>query len=167
MKIAIISHKTSNLINSRRQLIKKLVENGYEVVAIGNEDINIDKIKNICAKFRNVNFDRTSINFWKNYKYYKKIKKVLKEENVDIVLSYTIKPIIFGSIAAKANKIKNIYSLITGMGYNYSINTAKTRFIRIFSDIGYRVALKFNKKVIFQNKEDIPKNGWLNVKKIY
>lgn len=155
MKIAIISHKTSNLINSRGRLIEKLVEKGYEVVAIGNEDIDVKKIEKLDVKFRAATFDRTSINFLENYKYYKKIKKILREEKVDIVLSYTIKPIIFGSIAAKVNNVENIYSLITGMGYNYSINTIRTRFVRIFSNIGYRVALKFNRKVIFQNKEDM------------
>ena len=155
MKVAIISHKTSNLINSRGKLIEAFLNKGYNVVAIGNEDINIKKIKKLGIKFRPAPFDRTSINFLENYKYYKKVKKILKEENVDIVLSYTIKPIIFGSIAARANKIKNIYSLITGMGYNYSVNTLRTKFVRIFSNIGYKVALKFNKKVIFQNKEDM------------
>ena len=155
MKIAIISHKTSNLINSRGKLIEELIKNGYEVVAIGNEDINTNKLEKLGVKFRAATFDRTSINFLENYRYYRKIKEILKEEKVDIVLSYTIKPIIFGSIAAKSNNVKNIYSLIAGMGYNYSINTIKTRFVRIFSDIGYRVALKFNKKVIFQNREDM------------
>lgn len=155
MKIAIISHKTSNLINSRGKLIEKLIENGYEVVAIGNEDIDVKRIEKLGVKFRAATFDRTSINFLENYKYYRKIREILKEEDVDIALSYTIKPIIFGSIAAKVNKVENIYSLITGMGYNYSTNTITTRFVRIFSNIGYKVALRTNKKVIFQNKEDM------------
>ena len=48
MKIAIISHKTSNLINSRGRLIEAFLKKNYEVVAIGNEDIDVKKIKNIC-----------------------------------------------------------------------------------------------------------------------
>lgn len=155
MKIAIISHKTSNLLNSRGQLIADLVKKGHTVIAIGNEDINKEKIQKLGAIYRNVTFDRTTTSILKNYKYFKKLKAVLAEENADTVLTYTIKPIIFGSIAAKMNKIENIYALIAGMGYNYSINTPKIKAIRFFCNIGYKLAFKFNKKVIFQNKEDM------------
>ena len=48
MKIAIIGHKTSNLTNSRGRLIEAFLKKNYEVVAIGNEDIDVKKIKNIC-----------------------------------------------------------------------------------------------------------------------
>ena len=86
---------------------------------------------------------------------YNNLKKILKEEKVDAVFAYTIKPIIFGSLAAKQCNIHRIYSLVTGMGYNYSVNSVRVRFIRFFCNIGYRIALKKNSKVIFQNREDM------------
>lgn len=155
MKIAIISHKTSNLINSRGNLIKLLIERGHEIVAICNEDTSEDKIKALGAKYRRATFDRTSTNIFANIDYYNNLKRILKEENVDAVFAYTIKPIIFGSIAAKQCNIHRIYSLVTGMGYNYSVNSIRVRFIRFFCNIGYRIALKKNSKVIFQNREDM------------
>ncbi len=155
MKIAIITHKTSNLVNSRGDLIKLLEKKGHTVVAICNEDTSREKIQKLGAKYRCATFNRTSISFIHNIKYLKTLEKILKEEKVDVVLMYTIKPIIFGSIAAKKNKVKKIYSLITGMGYNYSIDTIRIKFIRIFCSLGYKIALKNNTKVIFQNKEDM------------
>ena len=155
MKIAIITHKTSNLVNSRGELIKSLVKKGHTVVAICNEDTKKEKIQELGAKYRCATFNRTSTSFFHNIKYLKTLEKILKEENVDVSLMYTIKPIIFGSIAAKKNKVKKIYSLITGMGYNYSIDTIRVKFIRIFCNLGYKIALKNNTKVIFQNKEDM------------
>lgn len=155
MKIAIISHKTSNLINSRGELVKALVHRGHEVVAICNEDTSKEKVEQLGAKYRSATFDRTSISIFQNLQYLKKLQNILKEEKVDAVFMYTIKPIIFGSIAAKRNKVSKIYSLIAGMGYNYSVNSLKIRLIRIICDIGYKIALKYNTKVIFQNKEDM------------
>ena len=155
MKIAIISHKTSNLINSRGELIKALVQKGHKVIAICNEDTSKKKVEQLGAKYRSATFDRTSISVFQNLQYLKKLQNILKEEKVDVVFMYTIKPIIFGSIVAKKSRIKKIYSLITGMGYNYSVNSLRIRFIRIFCNIGYRIALKYNTKVIFQNKEDM------------
>lgn len=155
MKIAIISHKTSNLIKSRGELIKRLIENGHKVIAICNEDTNREKVEKLGAKYICANFDRTTTNIFQNLKYFKALVNILKEEKVDEVFMYTIKPIIFGSIAAKINNISKIYSLITGMGYVYSVNSIRVKLIRIFCNIGYKIALKYNTKVIFQNKEDM------------
>ena len=154
MKVAIISHKTSNLINARGDLIKKMIRNGHQVIAICNEEDDKDGVKELGAVCINVKFDRLSKNVFSNLKYLMDLAKVLKKEKVDVVLSYTIKPIIFGTIAAKIAKVNNIYILIAGMGYIYSEQKLKIRLIRKFCDLGYKIAFKFSKKVIFQNKED-------------
>ena len=106
-------------------------------------------------------FNRTSIGAISNIKIVFSLIKILKELKPDVVFNYTIKPIIFGSIAAKKAKVNKIYSLITGMGYNYSKNTPKIRIIRMFCNIGYRIALPFNTKVIFQ-KDILLVAGQLN-----
>ena len=154
MRIAIISNNTSDLVNKRGLLIKAMIRNGHEVVAIGNEDINKKKTKNLGAKVINVQFNNISTNFFKIIGYTRKLKKILSEEKIDVVLAYTPKPIICGSIAARLAKVQCSYSLFAGLGYHYSINTLRNRFIRFFCNIGYRIACKFNSGVIFQNKED-------------
>lgn len=154
MKVAIISNNTSDIVNKRGLLIKSIINNGHEVVAIGNEDINEKKIKELGAKVINVSFNNISTNLFKIIDYTSKIKKILLEEKIDVVLAYTPKPIICGSIAAKQAGVPYIYTLFAGLGYHYSINTIRTIFIRFFCNIGYRIACKIDTSVIFQNKED-------------
>ena len=154
MKVAIISNNTSDIIRTRGELIKAIIEKGHEVVAIGNEDVDEEKFKKLGIKAKNIRFDGISTNILQNVKYIIKLTKVLKEEHVDVILAYTPKPIICGAIAGKFAKVKKSYSLFAGFGYHYSINTIKTVFARLFCDIGYRIACKLNKKIIVQNIED-------------
>ena len=78
-----------------------------------------------------------------------------KEEKPDKVFSFTIKPVIFGSIAAKRAGVEEIYSLICGLGMLFCSDALKTRVLRVVGVELYKHALKFNKKVIFQNQDDI------------
>ncbi len=154
MKVAILSNSTSDIVKARGDLIKCIIEQGHEVVAIGNENINVKKIEKLGAKSINIKNNCISISLYKNIRYIIELVKVLKKEKVEVLLGYSVKPIILGSIAGKIAKTKEIYALVVGMGYNYSINTFRTRIVRVFCDIGYRLAFKIDKKVIFQNKED-------------
>ena len=80
----------------------------------------------------------------------------MKQEKPDVVLGYTIKPVIFGTLAAKKSKILNSYSLITGLGQVYSqFAGIKTKIIRTICGIAYKIVFKYNKKVIFQNIDDL------------
>ena len=154
MKIAIISNNTSDIIKSRGELIKAIINKGHEVLAIGNEDVDAKKFEELGIKFKSIPIDRITVNIFKNIRYIVNLSKLLKKEKVDIILGYTIKPIVCGAIAGKIAKTKRIYALVTGIGYNYSINTFRTKVIRFFCNFGYRKACKICTKFIFQNKED-------------
>ena len=52
-------------------------------------------------------------------------------------------------------KVKEIYSLVCGLGYLFSVNTLKVKLIRTFCGLGYKWALSKNNKVVFQNQDDI------------
>ena len=50
MKVAILSNSTSDIVKARGDLIKSIIEQGHEVVAIGNENINVKKNRKIRGK---------------------------------------------------------------------------------------------------------------------
>lgn len=69
-------------------------------------------------------------------------------------MSYTIKPVIYGSLAARLAGIKNIYSLVTGLGYAFTERNSKARLINKIVRTLLKIALKYNKTVFFQNPDD-------------
>lgn len=154
-KILMIAPKTKTFINFRGDLIKDIIKKEYDVTVIVPEKGYEDFFNNLKVKVRYVNLDKNSYSIFNAIAYYKSLVKILKEEKPDKVFSYTIKPVIFGSIAAKKAKVNEIYSLICGLGYLFSVNTFKVKLLRFVCGIAYKIALKFNTKVIFQNKEDI------------
>jgi glycosyltransferase involved in cell wall biosynthesis len=154
-KILFIAPQTQSLINFRGDLMKDIAKKGYEVVAVIPEDEEKDFFKKANTKTRLINLDKNSTSALQNASYYKELKTIIKEEKPDKVFSYTIKPVIFGSIAAHAAGVKDIYSLVCGLGYVYSSNDFKHEILQAICGKAYKHAFKYNKKVIFQNQDDI------------
>ena len=69
------------------------------------------------------------------------------------VLCYTVKPVIYGVIAATLARVPYRYALITGLGYAFQGGNSRT-FVRSLVKVLYKVALKFADKVFFQNSDD-------------
>lgn len=154
-KMVFIASKTSTLLNFRGQLMEDAIKKGYEVVAIVPEDTHDKEFKKMNIRKIVLKLDKSSLSPFTVLNYYKNLKKILKSEKPDKVFSYSIKPVIFGSLAAHSAHVDEIYSLVCGLGYVYAVNNLKTRIIRPICSIAYKIAFKFNKKVIFQNKDDI------------
>ncbi len=81
--------------------------------------------------------------------------KIIYSEKPEKVFCYTIKPVIYGSIASSILGIKSKYSIITGIGYTLYNFTFKQKIIGIIVKLLYRFALKSNSSVFFQNPDDI------------
>ncbi len=72
------------------------------------------------------------------------------------MLSYTAKPVIWGTLAAYQAGVKNIYSIITGLGYAFTdITGLKHWGIHKLVTILYRRSLHYNKAIFFQNTDDL------------
>jgi len=155
MKVVMIAPKTSTFINFRGDLMKAISQKENEIVAICPEGGYEETLKELGARCVLVPLKKNSTTILDNITYLNKLTKIIKEEKPDKIFAYTIKPVIFGSIAAKRAKIKEMYSMITGLGYVYAVKSFKTSILQIICGVGYRIAFKFNKKVIFQNKDDV------------
>lgn len=167
-KVLVIAGFAKSLCLFRLDLIKDFVEKGFEVVACAPADQEtasvIECLEAINVKFLPIQLTNTGLNIIKDLFTILNLYKVMRQENPDIVLSYTIKPVIYGSIAAKLAKVKNIYSMITGLGYVFITNTARGKVLRYLVSKLYKFALQFNRKVFFQNPDDL--NLFLNNKLI-
>ena len=154
-KILMIAPKTNTFVNFRGDLIKDIKKLGYKITVIVPENDCEDFFKENDVDVRLIDLDKNSTSVLKTISYYNNLKRIIKEEKPDKVFSYTIKPVIFGSIAAQKAKVKEIYSLICGLGYLFSVNSLKVRILRKICGVAYKYALKYNSKVIFQNSDDI------------
>jgi len=88
--------------------------------------------------------------------YMRRLREILQETRPDFVLSYTVKAVVYGSIAAKLQKIRSINALIPGLGLAFGeASSLKLRLAAFSVKNLYKLAFRFNRIVIFQNPDDI------------
>lgn len=155
MKFILVSPKNRTVYNFRGDLIKEIQDKGYDVIVTGPNKDGIENINELGVRFEEIQLDKTGINILADLKYSYKLWKLFLHEKPDATLGYTIKPVIYGSIAAKIAGVRNINSMITGVGYVFTAHTFKAKVIRTFASLLYKLGLGASTSVIFQNKDDM------------
>lgn len=155
-KVLIVAANTRSLVDNRGDLINEIKARGHDLLAlIPKSDFDKEKIKEISIDYKLFSLSRQKMNpFSDLYSVYDLYNKI-KEYKPDYVFSYTIKPIVYGSTAAGLARVKNIYSMVTGLGYLFIGNSMKKKTFKKLALIMYKAGFIFNQKVFFQNFDDI------------
>jgi len=147
--IAIVINTSWNIYNFRRGLLKSFQEEGYKIIAIAPRDDYSKKLEGLGFEYHEIKMNNKGTNplediklMWDFYKLYKKLQP-------DVILQYTIKPNIYGSIAAGILGTP-VISNISGLGTVFLDNSMSSKIARFL----YKVALKAPKKVFYQNSHD-------------
>lgn len=154
-KILLIASFNRSLINFRGDFISELLDQGFEVLcaAPNFEDDIEQKLNEMGAATIPIELQRTGLNPFKDFRTVRQLMNVIKENQIDLVFPYTIKPVIYGSFAAKKLDVP-VISLITGLGLTFSRVSLKYRILETITTFLYRRALRTNKAVVFQNDDD-------------
>ena len=154
MKFILLSPKNRTVYNFRGDLIKEIVSRGYDVVVTGPNSDNVDKIQELGAEFIEIPMNKNGLNPLKDLSYKKALFGLFKKENPDVVLGYTSKPVIYGSMAAKKAKVPHIVAMVTGAGYAFTAKTTKAKILKMIMSFLYKKAFRCADTVIFQNDDD-------------
>ena len=155
MKIAILYNTTEYLLRFRAELIQSLQACGCDVVVISPLDKSTPRLKTLSVRYREWNLKGQSLNPFTDLAAIVDLSRILRDERPDIVLNFTIKPVIYGSIVAGWLGVPRVVSMITGMGSIFLPSSFKGRLLLRAVHRLYRLATNFNDKVIFQNNEDL------------
>lgn len=144
-----------SLTHFRGDFIKDLLLSDFEVFCAA-PDFD-EKTKNELTKLGATSLEfplaRTGMNPLNDRKSMLSLKKIIKDHKIDIVFPYTIKPVLYSSIAAKKTNIA-AFSLITGLGYTFSATSFKSKMLQKVTENLYKASIRKNKVVIFQNADD-------------
>ncbi len=157
MKIAVLAGWANSLVNFRGSLISEFVRSGHEVIAFAPEaPAEIEaRLAELGASYEQVTLRRTGMNPMHDAIAFKSLRSLLKRHKPDILLSYTMKPVIYGSLAAADAGVGRIYSIITGLGYAFQGVTARQRISGAAIRPLLRRSLVRNHRVFFQNPDDM------------
>jgi len=149
MKILVLANFGMGLYNFRKELLEEFINQNHEVIVSLPNDEYVPKLEELGCKFIDTPISRRGTNPLTDLKLLMNYKKIIKNVDPDVVLTYTIKPNIYGGLACRLAKVPYIAN-ITGLGSAVE-NGGLLQKITLFL---YKIALKRAKCVFFQNKEN-------------
>lgn len=150
-KIAIVANTTWNIYNFRLNVIEELSNRGFEVLVIAPVDDYIEYKKQFpqVKHYALRSLNRNSRNPLKDILLTIELRRKYKRLKPDIVLHYTHKPNIFGTLAAFSLGIPSV-SVVTGLGYAFIRNN----LINKITTLLYKLSGNKAAKMIFENEDD-------------
>ncbi len=155
--VLIIASLTESLVRFRRELIQALLAAGCRVTAFAPNihEPSVADLKDMGVDFQTYPLHRASLNPVQDFKTVLTLRRMIKAMKPDIVFTYTIKPVIYGSMAAWLAGVPQSYAMISGLGYAFGTATSKQRLVAQVVSQLYRQSLRANKAVLFQNPDDL------------
>jgi len=155
--VLVLGGIAESLITFRGSLMQEMVAAGHQVFACSPaapKEIR-DALLEIGVIYQEIDIDRTGIKPLRDLRTLIHIVRLFKTIKPDVFFGYTIKPVIYGSIAARLSDVPKVYSMISGLGYAFSKTGVRSRIIGVIAQRLYRLALSFNQKVFFQNPDNM------------
>ena len=145
MKVLILANFDVGLYQFRRELIGALLENHAVTLSLPDGDL-VRPLEEMGCRFIDTPVDRRGINPVKDLGLLVRYWKLLRQEKPDLVITYTIKPNIYGGLVSRMLRIPYAVN-ITGLGTAFQ-NPGLLRSLVTFL---YKIALKKAKVVFFEN----------------
>lgn len=152
MKILILTNYANGLWLFRKELLMAFMEDGHEVAVSVPPDENVDRLRLLhCSDNRYVHiietpFERRGNNPVKDFRLFMTYQKLLNDHEPDVVLTYTIKPNLYGGLACRLRRIPYLCN-ITGLGTAIENGGMLSRVLLCF----YKISVKKARRVFFQN----------------
>lgn len=147
-KIAFVGNSAMTMMNFRLGLMKALSAD-YDIVMLAPKDCEMTLLDGTGIRFIPVEMDCKGTNPFKDLRLYRQLKAVYSRERFDMVFHYTIKPVIYGSMAAAALGMRYI-SVVTGLGYTF----IRRNWLFRLSCLLHKTALRKAEAVWFLNDDD-------------
>lgn len=145
-KILILANSSSGLYGFRNELVVKLLEQNQVYVSLPDDTNNKELQEEGCILYHTP-INRRGMNPIQDIGLFRAYRKLLKEIRPDVVLTYTIKPNVYGGLACRMEKIPYIAN-ITGLGSALE-NGGFVQKIALFL---YKIGLQKAKCVFLQNQ---------------
>ncbi|CAM6540851.1 glycosyltransferase family 4 protein [Enterobacter hormaechei] len=149
LHIALVANTLWSVYNFRRGLINSFIGNGHKVTIIAPIDDYAKRLEELGCSVVNIHIASQGMNPFTDLVLILKLKKIYSQINPDFIFHYTIKPNIYGSIAAWLSNKKSI-AVTTGLGFVFNKSSFLTKVISQL----YSFSFNFPKEVWFLNEDD-------------
>jgi glycosyltransferase involved in cell wall biosynthesis len=150
VRVALVINTSWNIWNFRRGLVLALQAAGHEVLAIAPPDAYSDRLASeLGCRYVPILMENKGTNPLKDAQLTRRFVAVYKRERPDVVLHFTIKPNIYGTLAARIAGVPSINN-VSGLGTAFIVENLVSKVVKGL----YRLAFRFPERVFFQNNDD-------------
>lgn len=163
MHILILGNDPKSLVNFRGPLADAMLAEGHRVSAAGaGRDAKADAwFQSRGITYHDVPMERAGINPFSDRRTYAELRALMDRVKPELLFAYTIKPVVYGLLAARKAGVPRRTAMISGLGYAFTENPGeaiaarmKRSAVRAAARTAYAAALKCADTVIFQNGDD-------------
>lgn len=149
MKITIVLNTSWNLYNFRRGLVDALQHAGHTVILVAPEDAYSATLRQLGYDLRTVGMDRRGTHPGRDLSFLYQLYRIYRSVRPDVTLHFTVKPNIYGTLAASLLGIKTI-NTVSGLGTVFLKPGLGSRVARWL----YRTTFRLPDRVFFHNPDD-------------
>ncbi len=150
MKVAVVVNTSWNIYNFRMSLIRALIEKGHEVHTIAPKDEYTHHLISSGCIHHNLKMDSRGANPVKDLALIFEFKSIYEKIKPDIILHFTVKPNVYGTLAASWLKIPVINN-VCGLGTVFLRKGIVSKIAKLL----YKISFRYPQKVFFQNEDDL------------
>ncbi|MGF6393898.1 glycosyltransferase family 4 protein [Pseudomonas plecoglossicida] len=160
-KILVVASFPESLLGFRGALLESLKSKGVDIhVAAPDLPVGAElrvKIERCGYSVHSLNLQRVGMNPWRDTLSIVELWRLMRSLKPDVVLAYTVKPVVYGLLAARLASVPKRFALITGLGYAFQGETSiagSRQWVRLIVQKLYALALRGATKTFFQNPDD-------------
>lgn len=150
MRIAIVINTSWNIYNFRMNFIRTLLAQGHEVHAVAPHDEYSARLEEVGCTYHQVHMDSRGANPIKDSALIFELYGIYRRIRPDVILHYTIKPNVYGTLAAALLRIP-VVNNVCGLGTVF----LKDNLVSAVAIFLYKISFRFANKVFFQNADDL------------
>ena len=158
--IVLLSSSSISLLLFRGEFMRKLAGRGLRVIALAPDfdPAGRERIRSFGAEPVDITLERTGLSPLRDLRDMLRLARLFRRLSPDAVMGYFIKPVIYGSIAARLARVPRRFALIAGLGYVFTdsgtCDSLRRRALRFAVSSLYRLALSLCDRVFFLNRDD-------------
>lgn len=160
MRIAVIGTISSSMVSFRGPLLKALVDAGHEVFAFAMDydEGAMDAVRGLGVVPVAYRMDRTGTNPLSDLRAALGLARLLRRHRIELMLSYFIKPVVYGTVAGMLAGVRQRHAMLPGLGYAFTESEdsgLRRRLLRGLLVRMLRFALARNRCLVLYNDDDV------------
>ncbi|MFV0349013.1 MAG: glycosyltransferase family 4 protein [Halodesulfovibrio sp.] len=156
MRILVFGSYAPSLVNFRGPLLRAMLAAGHTVIAAA-PDLDAETVRTLHdmgVETAQVPLSRKGLNPARDIAALAALVKTIRDIAPDVMLSYTIKPVVYGSIAARLAGVPRIYAMVEGLGYAFNGKGFKRTVLAVIAGALYAAGMSVCRSVFFLNEDN-------------